>query len=47
MLNDARLAALLGAKGDPKAACEGLIGEANSAGGKDNITAIVARFDAS
>jgi len=47
MLNDARLAALLGASSNPKSACEQLVAEGNSAGGKDNITAIVVRFDAS
>ncbi len=30
----------------PQTACEQLIAEANAAGGRDNITAIVARFDA-
>jgi PPM family protein phosphatase len=30
---------------DPRSACENLIAEANRMGGKDNITAIVARFE--
>jgi protein phosphatase len=46
MLADERMAAILAAEREPKAACERLVTEANGAGGQDNITAIVARFDA-
>ncbi len=46
MLDDARIAAALTAEPDPEAACRRLVAEANAAGGKDNITAVVARFEA-
>jgi PPM family protein phosphatase len=46
MLDDGKIAELLAAEGDPKAACARLVAEANAAGGKDNITVIVARVDA-
>jgi PPM family protein phosphatase len=46
MLADDRIAAILGVEDDPQAACEWLVGAANDQGGRDNITAIVARFDA-
>ena len=36
----------LAAEPDPEAACERLVAQANSAGGRDNITAIVAHFEA-
>ena len=45
MLDDERIAAVLMAETEPEAACERLVAEANEAGGKDNITAVVARFD--
>jgi protein phosphatase len=46
MLDDARIAAVLAAAPEPEAACARLIEQANEAGGKDNITAVVARFEA-
>jgi protein phosphatase len=46
MLPDGRLTAVLGSDGDPRAACDRLVAEANAAGGRDNITAVLARFDA-
>ena len=46
MLDDARIAAALMAEPEPEAACARLIAEANEAGGKDNITAVIARFEA-
>jgi protein phosphatase len=46
MLDDTRIAAILAAEPVPQAACERLVAEANAQGGKDNITTIVARFDA-
>jgi protein phosphatase len=44
MLSDDQIAAILAAHGEPQAACERLVAEANAAGGKDNITVLVARF---
>jgi protein phosphatase len=46
MLADERIAAVLRSEPDPRAAGERLVAEANAAGGRDNITAIVARFEA-
>jgi protein phosphatase len=45
MLPDDRIAAVLAAESDPRGACERLVAEANEAGGRDNITAVVARFE--
>lgn len=45
MVDDAGLAAVLAAAGDPKEACRRLVEQANAAGGKDNITAVVGRFE--
>jgi len=44
MLDDGRIAAVLAAEDDPRQACERLVAEANAAGGKDNVTTVVARF---
>jgi protein phosphatase len=46
VLSDERVAAVLDSAPDPRAACERLVAEANAAGGPDNITAVVAHFDA-
>jgi len=46
MLDDGRIAAILTAESEPEAACRLLVEAANAAGGKDNITAVVARFEA-
>lgn len=46
MLDDRALAAILAAEAGPEAACGRLVAEANEAGGKDNVTAVVARFEA-
>jgi protein phosphatase len=46
MLPPERIAGILQAEPDPKPACARLVAEANAAGGKDNITVIVARFEA-
>ena len=46
MLSDDAIAAVLRQERDPEAACRTLVAMANDAGGRDNITAIVARFDA-
>ena len=45
MVPAARIAAALDEEHEPRGACERLVAEANEAGGKDNITAIVARFE--
>jgi serine/threonine protein phosphatase PrpC len=45
MVPDARIAAILEEEQEPQRACERLVAEANERGGKDNITAIVARFE--
>jgi serine/threonine protein phosphatase PrpC len=46
MVSDDRIAAILKEEHEPKAACERLVSEANLQGGRDNITVIVARFEA-
>ena len=46
MLEDDRIAAVLTAESSPEAACARLVAEANEAGGRDNVTAVVARFEA-
>jgi protein phosphatase len=46
MLPDDRIAAILEIEDDPEAASEWLVAAANEQGGRDNITAVVARFDA-
>jgi protein phosphatase len=45
MLAPPRLAAILRSEVEPEEACARLVFEANAAGGRDNITAIVARID--
>jgi len=45
MVSDEAVAAVLTAEADPEAACRRLIDEANRNGGRDNVTALVARFD--
>ncbi len=47
MLTDDEIAAILAAEHEPKAACARLVAEANAHGGRDNITAVVARFEQS
>jgi protein phosphatase len=44
MLSDDRLALILQEEANPQTACERLLAEALAAGGRDNITAIVARL---
>jgi protein phosphatase len=46
MLDDGRIAAVLAAEREPRPACERLVAEANEQGGRDNITAVLARFEA-
>jgi protein phosphatase len=45
-VSDERVAEVLAGEPEPQGACEQLVREANDQGGKDNITVIVARFDA-
>jgi PPM family protein phosphatase len=45
MLGGERIAAVLAGEPDPEAACGRLVAEANEAGGRDNVTAVVARFE--
>jgi protein phosphatase len=47
MLPHEWIAAVLESEADPGWACKRLVSEANEAGGRDNITAIVARFEVS
>jgi protein phosphatase len=46
MLANDRIAAILQEEQEPQGACRRLVSEANKQGGKDNITAIVAHFEA-
>jgi len=46
MVSEDRIAAVLQADQEPRTACERLVAEANENGGKDNISVIVARFEA-
>jgi protein phosphatase len=46
MVSDEEITALLQAAGEPREVCERLVARANERGGKDNITAVVARYDA-
>jgi PPM family protein phosphatase len=46
MLDDGRIAQALTEEPDPERACARLVREANEAGGRDNVTAVVARFEA-
>jgi serine/threonine protein phosphatase PrpC len=45
MLDDDRIAAILAEQTDPERACRRLVDEANAAGGKDNITVVVAHLE--
>jgi protein phosphatase len=45
MLDDRQIAAVLAQEAEPEAACRRLVNLANAAGGRDNVTAIVARFE--
>jgi protein phosphatase len=46
MLDDDHIAAALATEPQPEGACRRLVGQANEAGGRDNITAVVAHFEA-
>ncbi len=45
MVDDGQIAAVLAGEAEPEAACRRLMDLANAAGGRDNVTAIVARFE--
>jgi protein phosphatase len=45
MVDDEQIAAVLSAEVEPETVCRRLVDLANTAGGRDNITAIVARFE--
>ena len=45
MVSDERVARVLAEEPDPRRACARLVEEANAAGGTDNVSVIVARFD--
>jgi PPM family protein phosphatase len=46
MLSNDAIAAVLRAEHEPEAACQRLLNDANEAGGRDNITIVIVRFDA-
>jgi PPM family protein phosphatase len=46
MVTDDAIAAILGAEADPETTCTKLVAQANDAGGGDNITVLIVRFDA-
>lgn len=45
MTHDPQMAALIQQHADPQAACQALIDAANAAGGEDNITSVLVRFE--
>jgi serine/threonine protein phosphatase PrpC len=45
MLTNDAIAATLRGEPDPEAACRKLVAQANDAGGRDNITVVIVRFD--
>ncbi|HUR54601.1 MAG TPA: protein phosphatase 2C domain-containing protein [Gemmataceae bacterium] len=45
MVPEGAIADILRKESDPRTACETLVAEANQAGGRDNVTVVVARFD--
>jgi serine/threonine protein phosphatase PrpC len=45
MLTNEAIAATLRGEPDPRAACTKLVAQANEAGGRDNITVVIVRFD--
>lgn len=46
MVSDERVAEVLAGEADPRRACARLVADANDRGGTDNVSVIVARFDA-
>jgi PPM family protein phosphatase len=45
MMTEDAIAAILKADADPETACTKLVAQANEAGGRDNITVLIVRFD--
>jgi protein phosphatase len=45
MLSDEQITEVLQSEPDPRRACETLVTQANAAGGRDNITVVVARYE--
>jgi serine/threonine protein phosphatase PrpC len=45
MVDDGLIAAVLAGEVEPEEACRRLVDLANAAGGRDNVTTIVARFE--
>lgn len=46
MVTDDTIAAVLETESDPERACTRLVTLANDAGGRDNVTVVIVRFDA-
>ncbi len=45
MTHDPQMTEIIGANDDPQAACDALIVAANAAGGEDNVTSVLVRFE--
>jgi protein phosphatase len=45
MMSDARIAKIVGSERNLETACQMLVSEANEAGGRDNITVVLARYE--
>ncbi|HEX9371888.1 MAG TPA: hypothetical protein VF897_12820 [Roseiflexaceae bacterium] len=45
MTHDPQMAEIIAAHADPQAACDALIAAANAAGGEDNITSVLVKFE--
>jgi protein phosphatase len=45
MVGDEEIGRILESQSDPEPACRQLVQRANEAGGKDNITVVIARYD--
>jgi len=45
MVTNEAIAGILRAEPDPEAACRKLVAQANEAGGRDNVTVLIVRFD--
>ena len=45
MVAEEEIAAILHTEADPEQACKKLVARANEAGGRDNITVILARYE--
>ena len=45
MVPDEQIAAVLRAEADPQRACDRLVADAYAAGGRDNVTVVIARYE--